>query len=47
VAWISKGQGFIGCLERFKPEHLRRWIALNEANQIAEPKVVAAETLRK
>jgi flagellar biosynthesis protein FlhF len=30
VAWLSKGQGFIGCLERFTPEHLRRWIALSE-----------------
>lgn len=35
VAWLSKGQGFIGCLERFTPEHLRRWIALSEAPQNA------------
>lgn len=30
VAWLSRGQGFIGCTERFTPEHLRRWIAQSE-----------------
>jgi flagellar biosynthesis protein FlhF len=30
VAWISKGQNFIGSLERFTPDHLRRWIVLSE-----------------
>lgn len=27
VAWISKGQNFIGSIERFTPDHLRRWMA--------------------
>jgi flagellar biosynthesis GTPase FlhF len=31
VAWISKGQGFMGCIERFTPEHLRRWVIENES----------------
>jgi flagellar biosynthesis protein FlhF len=31
VAWISKGQGFMGCVERFTPEHLRRWVVQNES----------------
>jgi flagellar biosynthesis protein FlhF len=30
VAWLSRGQGFVGCTERFTPEHLRRWIAQSE-----------------
>lgn len=30
VAWLSRGQGFVGCTERFTPAHLRLWIAQNE-----------------
>jgi len=30
VAWLSRGQSFVGCLERFTPDHLRRWIALSD-----------------
>jgi flagellar biosynthesis protein FlhF len=30
VGWISHGQNFIGSVERFTPEHLRRWIVLSE-----------------
>ena len=38
VGWISSGQGFIGCLERFTPEHLRRWTTLSQtAQQISAP----------
>ena len=36
VGWISKGQGFIGCLERYTTEHLRRWAVLSEIPPEAE-----------
>jgi flagellar biosynthesis protein FlhF len=29
VAWLSNGQNFIGSIERFTPDHLRRWIVLS------------------
>lgn len=45
VAWLSKGQGFMGQLERFTPDHLRRWIAVNEA-QSAAPVTRAVRTAR-
>jgi flagellar biosynthesis protein FlhF len=37
VAWLSKGQGFIGHLERFTPDHLRRWTVLSEPIEVREP----------
>ncbi|MBU0509503.1 50S ribosome-binding GTPase [bacterium] len=42
IAWISRGQGFVGCIERFTPEHLRRWMTLDQAESKAES---ARETL--
>jgi flagellar biosynthesis protein FlhF len=45
--WMSKGQGFIGCLERFTPDHLRRWTALSEAPQSAEAQRVLERALTK
>ncbi|MBI5058324.1 50S ribosome-binding GTPase [candidate division KSB1 bacterium] len=35
IAWLSRGQAFVGQLERYAPEHLRQWMA-------AEPKAGAA-----
>lgn len=35
IAWLSRGQGFVGCVERFTPEHLRRWIATEQAEDVA------------
>jgi len=40
VAWLSKGQGFVGCTERFTPEHLRKWIVLSEAVDIPADETV-------
>ena len=37
IAWLSRGQGFVGCVERFTPEHLRRWIAADQAEDVAAP----------
>jgi flagellar biosynthesis protein FlhF len=48
VSWISKGQGFIGCLERFTPDHLRRWIALSDAPQeMAIPRAAIHQPMAK
>lgn len=43
IGWLSQGQGFVGCVERFTPEHLRRWIALSEPVEI--PTVETSEPL--
>ncbi|HEY3295763.1 MAG TPA: GTPase [bacterium] len=47
VAWLSKGQGFMGCLERFTTEHLRRWTALTAAANVASEQPRVAEALKK
>lgn len=49
IGWLSHGQGFIGCVERFTPEHLRRWIAAEQAADITPPSssnVKRPETVR-
>lgn len=47
AAWLSKGQGFVGQLERFTPDHLRRWIAMDEARsgEFADQSARAAITV--
>ncbi|MDD5088168.1 MAG: 50S ribosome-binding GTPase [bacterium] len=49
IAWLSRGQGFVGCIERFTPEHLRRWIAMEHAVDVAAPaltEIKRTETVR-
>jgi flagellar biosynthesis protein FlhF len=39
VAWLTGGQGFVGCTERFTPEHLRDWITKSEPVPEAAPEI--------
>jgi flagellar biosynthesis protein FlhF len=39
VAWLTRGQGFVGCTERFTPEHLRLWIAQSEPLPEPSPEI--------
>jgi flagellar biosynthesis protein FlhF len=45
VAWLSRGQGFVGCTARFTPEHLRLWIAQSEPLPEPSPEI-SLETAR-
>jgi flagellar biosynthesis protein FlhF len=46
VAWISKGQNVIGSLERFTPDHLRRWIVLSQPMpELTEAEIFSYESV--
>jgi flagellar biosynthesis protein FlhF len=47
VGWISKGQGFMGCLERFTAEHLRRWAVLSEVPAESDADLSVLRSLAK
>jgi flagellar biosynthesis protein FlhF len=34
IAWLSRGQSFVGDLDRFTPEHLRKWTAAPQINNV-------------
>jgi flagellar biosynthesis protein FlhF len=44
VAWLTRGQGFVGCTERFTPEHLRLWITHSEPLPDLSPEIALERT---